>query len=189
MNKMNRFTLVYCFLMLLVFVNYSCRTYPVYLAEEAEIVEEVSEDADDADRDILTGAAALPPLLIYKTRGDYRNQVPVTLNEEKTEIINFPAPQDLFYGGELAIPVSLEQGWLLDIRGIGVGVAFLSMTYEEYVSLDTIPTAKQLFEMILDNDPVNAMFVCGNRFGNEEDVIRAERIIRTDDFSDCIRLK
>jgi hypothetical protein len=84
------------------------------------------------------------------------------LSDDKTEIISYPHPKDLKVGEALALPTSLKNGYLLDNRGIGTNVAFLKMTYEEYVKLENAPTLKELYELIIDKDPLTELCNCGN---------------------------
>src|ERR1035437_9891940 len=71
-----------------------------------------------------------PPTMVYKTKADYSKNVPVTLSDDKSVIISYPAPIDLKPGGSFATPTLLQDGYLLDNRGINAKVAFLKMTYE-----------------------------------------------------------
>jgi hypothetical protein len=103
---------------------------------------------------------AKPPVIVYKTKSDYFDKVPVILNNEKTEIISYPDIRDVYYKGELALPARLADGFLLDNRGIGPGVAFLSYSYQEYAALPETPTAEQLMKNILDKDPLVVMYRC-----------------------------
>lgn len=130
---------------------------------------------------------ALPPLIIYKTRGDYQFLVPVTLNPEKTAVIMFPAPTDLLYEGRLAIPENLDQGYLLDFRGINQNTAFLHITYEKYSQLEKAPTPAELYDLILDKDPFTEIYICGIKEGREADVLKAQELIRTGRLGECVR--
>jgi hypothetical protein len=51
----------------------------------------------------------------------------------------------------------------LDTKGIGKNVAFLKLTYEEYSKLDNVPTLVELYNMIIDKDPLTEMCDCGNK--------------------------
>lgn len=130
-----------------------------------------------------------PNVIIYKTTGDYFMHVPVGLSDDKTTIASYPAPGDVFYNGDLAYPVRLEDGYLLDRRGISPNSAFLKWTYYEYSRLEKSPSTNELMKMILDADPFISMYDCGkpNRFNNlEEDL---NQIIRTNKLSEFKRLK
>jgi hypothetical protein len=104
-----------------------------------------------------------PFVIIYKTKKDYSENVPVTLNDDKTKITSYPGIKDIFYNGKLALPTKLNDGFLLDNRGINKDVAFLNMTYEEYSKLKEIPLIKDLMKMIIDKDPLTEMYNCGSR--------------------------
>lgn len=103
-----------------------------------------------------------PPTLVYKTKANYNNLVPVLLSEDKKEIISYPAPSDLKVNGSYALPIVLNKGYLLDNRGIGINVAFLKITYEEYSKLEKAPSLKELYKLIIDNDPLIELCNCGN---------------------------
>jgi hypothetical protein len=130
-----------------------------------------------------------PEAIIYKTKGDYNRLVPIILNKEKTEIVSYPAPTDLKYKGEIAVPTVLENGFLLDNRGINADVAFINMTYEEYMTLEKSPSTDELMGLIVDYDPLVEMYSCGKRssYANEVDELNA--FILKDDFSSFRQLK
>ncbi len=104
-----------------------------------------------------------PPVLVYKTKKDYNNRVSVLLNDEKTQIVSYPDPKDIKVGGNFLLPTSLQNGYLLDNKGIGKNVAFLKYTYEEYAKLQTLPTLQELYNNILDKNPLLELCDCGNR--------------------------
>ena len=95
----------------------------------------------------LTGgnpASTSPVVYIYKTKADYSHQVPVMMDEARTRILSYPAPGDLKMGDGLRLPTLLNKGYLLDNKGIGPNVAFLTYTYEEYSQLPTAPCMADL---------------------------------------------
>jgi hypothetical protein len=103
------------------------------------------------------------PTLVYKTSKNYNNLVPILLSDDKTEIIMYPAPSDLYYNGSLALPAELKQGYLLDNRGINKNVAFINITYQDYSRLEKVPSLKELYSMIIDKDPILELYNCGKR--------------------------
>jgi hypothetical protein len=121
------------------------------------------------------GTKAAAPALVYKTRADYFNCVPVTMNAEKNKIIAYPDPIDLKYGNAFALPTKLNNGYLLDNRGIGINVAFLTYTYETYGALKKAPEMNQLMDSLLDKDPLTELWDCGSRnlYKNEVDELNA----------------
>ncbi len=117
-----------------------------------------------------------PAVIVYKTKNDYYDKVPVTLSEDKSMLMSYPAISDLYYNGELALPTRLNDGYLLDNRGITKNVAFLRVTYSSYSRLDMTPPTDLLFQMVLDDDPLVEMYNCGTR--NEfQDIVNELNIL------------
>ncbi|MEJ8804393.1 hypothetical protein [Pontibacter sp. H249] len=105
-----------------------------------------------------------PPALVYKTKADYQNLVPVVLSDDKTSIVSYPHPSDIrAMGVKQAKPAILNSGYLLDNKGIQKNVAFLNITYEEYAKLDTAPSLENMYDMIVDKDPLTELCDCGNK--------------------------
>ena len=134
-------------------------------------------------------ASAGPDAIIYKTRADYNMLVPVTLNEDKTTIVSYPAPKDLYYRGNPSLPTVLENGFLLDNRGINANVAFISLTYEEYMALEKAPEIKELLDLIVDRDPLLEMYRCGKRQSYRNEVDELNAYILEGNFSKFEKLK
>ncbi len=130
-----------------------------------------------------------PPVIIYKTKSDYRDKVAVTLTEDKSKLSSFPAPSDVIQQGELALPIGLADGFLLDQRGINEQVAFLSMTYANYSHLAKTPAAGELMDMILDADPLVEMYHCGNSQAFTSIVDELNALILAGKLDRCRRLK
>lgn len=103
------------------------------------------------------------PCIVYKTRSDYDKLVPVILSADRTTLVSYPGVKDIYYNGKLSYPVKLNDGYLLDNRGISPGVAFLNYTYDEYSRLPATPSAGELWNRILDKDPLLEMYDLGNR--------------------------
>ena len=103
------------------------------------------------------------PVIIYKTTADYFFNVPVSMNEARDRIVSFPAPSDLYYNGEPALPGKLKKGYLLDRRGINANSVFTSYTYSEYAALEAPPSLEELHESIIDKHPFKAMYNCGKK--------------------------
>ena len=104
-----------------------------------------------------------PHAIVYKTKADYSKYVPVTLSEDKSHIVSYPAPQDVFYEGKLAIPTQLHHGYLLDNRGVTVNSCFIKITYEEYSKLPQSPSPDDLYKLIIDKNPFTEMYDLGAR--------------------------
>ena len=127
--------------------------------------------------------------IIYKTRGDYLRFVPVILTVDKSGLVSFPGITDLTRNGQLAFPTLLTDGYLLDNRGIGKDVAFLKLSYEEYVKLPSTPRAEELMKMILDDDPLLEMYDCGNLSQYPDPPESMNQLIRSGNLKHQKRLK
>ncbi len=127
------------------------------------------------------------PTFVYKTKADYTQNVPVTLSDDKSQIIAYPAPQDLYNNDKLAYPTPLSDGYLLDNRGINAHTAFLKMTYVQYSKLKELPPLKDLYQQIIDKDPFTDLCNCGNRlqFQSDADI----DFLVKNQLKDCKRIK
>ncbi len=100
--------------------------------------------------------ADLPYAVVYRTHGDYSNNVPITLNSDGTTIRSYPDPHDVASGK--VTPIPLDCGYLLDRRGINANTAFLDYTYTEYARLEKAPSAKELMEHIIAKNAVIELY-------------------------------
>ncbi|MCK9617942.1 MAG: hypothetical protein M0R21_08925 [Lentimicrobiaceae bacterium] len=135
----------------------------------------------------VTGVAALPHTIIYKTKGEYSILVPVILSEDKKEIVSFPGVNDVYYQGKLALPTLLSNSFWLDNRGINENVAFISLTYLQYSQLKITPTGKELYRLIIDKNPLLQMYDCGLK--TKITIEQINNAIEKGDFSAFKRLK
>jgi len=132
---------------------------------------------------------ATPPCIIYKTKSDYSRNIPVTLSDDKSSIVSYPDIKDIYYKGKLAYPATLDDGFLLDNRGIGPDVAFLSYTYEEYKNLSKTPSSGELMKRILDRDPLLEMYQCGTRYQYSDIEKELNEIIKSGKLNTCKKIK
>jgi len=130
-----------------------------------------------------------PQAIIYQTRGDYSKNVPVTLSADKTKIVSYPAPQDLYTAGVLAYPTELAKKYWLDNRGIGPNTAFLKLTYEEYAKLGAAPGPDDLYKLIIDKDPITHMYSLGPRARFKNLVTEADSLIEHHKLKEFKKLK
>jgi hypothetical protein len=110
---------------------------------------------------------------VYKTKADYFDLVPIGLSENKTKVISYPWPGDIFYQGQLAYPTKLNRDYLMDNRGLWVDSVFLDMSYEDYSQIQN-PSAKELLAIIKDKNPFVEFYDCGDK-----DVKEINKIIDT----------
>lgn len=128
-------------------------------------------------------------VIIYKTRFNYYNFVPVTMNKEKTEIMSYPAKEDLLLDSMFTLPIPLESGFMLDKRGINAQSAFLNMPYLEYYQMKEIPRVDSLFNMIKDADPFEEIYDCGAATDYSDVVKELKQKIKEKDFSKFKKIK
>jgi hypothetical protein len=102
-----------------------------------------------------------PPAIVYKTKADYFDKVPVTLSDDKTKVIAFPAQSDIRINNNFTYPTKLNDGYLLDNRGISSNTAFLKFSYDDYFTMDNVPTAESLMNYILDDRPFTEFYEIG----------------------------
>ncbi len=130
-----------------------------------------------------------PPCIVYKTKQDYFDKVPVILSPDRSKIVSFPDPADLRLPDGYPTPVRLDSGYLLDRRGISSGVAFLNITYAGYAALSSVPPVDYLAAKILDSDPLTAMYECDLKMADPELVEKLNRLIGEGKLRSMKRLK
>jgi len=127
-----------------------------------------------------------PPTVIYKTKKDYSRLVPVTLSEDKSKIVSYPGPQDLYFRKKLATPTQLDKGYLLDNRGLNKNSGFLDITYEEYSKWQKVPSLDELYNHLIDKDPFTVLYNCGNRYQyKENEVLLLNKLINNKGLARC----
>ena len=104
-----------------------------------------------------------PATIVYKAGKEYHKLVPVLLSEDKSRIIGYPAKSDIQNGETLPYPIILNDGYFLDNRGISKNSAFLDLTYEQYLKLDSLPSVKEMYKWISNKDPLISIYDCGSR--------------------------
>lgn len=147
-----------------------------------------NDQAVESVSNAMPGMAG-PPVIIYRTRANYDSLVPITLTPDHENVVAYPHPRDIYTGGELALPVHLVNGFLLDRRGIDSRVAFTKFTYNEYAALDYLPTPEQLLNAVVDADPLIEMFNCGSRYAFDDVVSELNQAILEGKFAEWERLK
>ena len=141
----------------------ACHTSKKAIENNNDNMGEQIEEAVKAPNNRIIVGTASPAVFIYKMKADYSNLVPVIMNAEKTKIVSYPAPVDVYYKGVLAKPSQLVDGYWLDNRGINENVAFTSYTYEEYSALETAPSMSDLMNHIVEKNPLTEWRQCGVR--------------------------
>lgn len=99
----------------------------------------------------------LPKAVIYKTNGDFNDNVLVNMDDARKAILSYPAISDV---SSNSAPIVLKDGWLLDRRGgVNPNSAFLNYTYQQYSSLKKQPTAQALMKEVIPNAKVTEVKV------------------------------
>lgn len=111
------------------------------------------------------------------------------LTPDKSAIASYPGIRDVSSGNGFLYPTLLANGYLLDNRGIGPDVAFISYTYEEYSKLTETPDSKELYKLIVDKEPLLEMYNCGNKNKYNELVKTLNDIILKEELHQFTRLK
>jgi hypothetical protein len=110
-----------------------------------------------------------PAMVIYKTKKDYSLYIPVTLSDDGSRIVSYPAPTDVMINDKLTTPSALINGYWLDNRGINMHTAFINITYEAFSKLNEAPSLDKMYAMIIDKNPFTEFYACGLKaaFGDD----------------------
>lgn len=129
-----------------------------------------------------------PPAIVYKTKKDYSNYVPVELSEDGKSIVSYPSREDILMdSSSLLMPDQLSQSYYLDNRGISSRTVYLKMTLNEYAHLDTALSLQDMYGMILDKKPFESMCHCGNKSVFDSIVPQLNAIIEKDSLKQLCR--
>ncbi len=152
--------------------------------------ETTTSSGTDTPAEMPAMADTGPLVLVYSTKEDHADHVPVLLSEDGSTLISYPAPSDLRPEKGASKPTDLGKGYLLDNRGIGVNVAFLNMDYATYAALDKAPELPELMAMITDKDPLKELYSCGPRTRFTDIAAELATIIQSDALATrCKKLK
>lgn len=175
----------FTFIISLVLIVTSCK-----VRKEEKSDKNKSQQAASTTEEVVVGNAAVSaPVMIYKTSKDYFNYIPIALSDDKSKVVSFPGITDIKMGEEYRTPVRLNNGYLLDKQGVNKNIAFIKYTYEEYANLDKTPTANQLFDMIIDKDPLTELYFCGSENKFDDKVKELNEVIDSGDMSQFKRIK
>lgn len=125
-------------------------------------------------------ALASSPVVIYKTKQDYRDLVSVQLSEDGSTLAAFPAPSDV----ENQRPLELTDGYLLKRMP---GDVFLSLTIEEYAASARAYTSDELYGLIIDRRPFLEIYDCSAC--STGDTVSVNRLIRQGRLKECKSLR
>ena len=98
-------------------------------------------------------SAATGPVVVYKTKKDYRNHVSVQLSADGNTITAYPGPSDVL----AQKPIELAEGYLLKRM---VGDVYLSLTIDSYAESSHSYTVEDLLALVIDKDPYMEIYEC-----------------------------
>ncbi len=130
-----------------------------------------------------------PPAIVYKTKKDYSKNVPVILSDDKKTVSAYFGPSDLANKGQNVYPTQLNNDFLLDNIGISQNVAYTSLLIDSYCKSMKLFTAQELYSLIIDFDPLEEMYNCGNRSAMENQVETLNKVIDDKQLKNCKKLK
>lgn len=131
-----------------------------------------------------------PPTIVYSTRVDVGDAVPIILSADGKEVVSYPHPSDLRTTSGYPLPTPIGKGYLLDNRGIGLNTVFLRWSYAEYAALDKAPSLDELLGAVEYRDPFVEMYDCGVRNKYADPVKELREIALAGSWpSKCKRLK
>ena len=114
------------------------------------------------------------PVVVYKTRNDYSDNVSVQLSADKKTITAYPAPADVHSPGLLVNGYNLQ--YML-------GNAFLSITIEQYRDSSSKYPFDQLMNYLIDSDPFTEYYELCECSGR--DTFSLNNLIRHDSLGKC----
>lgn len=120
----------------------------------------------------------LKHVIVYKSKKDYSNNVPIMYSEKIGSIIAYPAPTDAKRFIELK-PVELTSGFLLDQIGVTPNTVYLEYTLEEYAVLDEVPTLETMKSKIIDFSPFEELYNLGQPNEQNNTIEKINELIKS----------
>jgi hypothetical protein len=120
------------------------------------------------------------PVIVYKTKNDYINNVTVLLSKDKKSIVARPGQRDALRQR----PLELADGYLLKRM---VGDAYLSLTIEEFADTAFDWDNQNLIQYVIDTDPYLEKYECCEYTG--KDTVQINILIKEDKLFKCDDIK
>lgn len=113
-------------------------------------------------------AVAKPNIVVYqlKKQSDL-SFVPVTLDEQKQNIVSYPAPKDL----ARMKAAEVFQNWVIDQRGVNPNTVFVDVSIQEYISKNELPDLAVWQGLIHEKNPFQVFYQCPGTL-DIEDIIK-----------------
>ena len=119
------------------------------------------------------------PVMVYKTKKDYRDKVSVQLSPDGKTITAYPGPSDVLFQK----PLELADGYLLKRM---IGDVFLSLTINAYADTSNIYTVEDLLALVIDREPYLEMYDCSGC--TSPDTASINKLIRKGELKNCSSL-
>jgi len=116
------------------------------------------------------------PIIVYKTRNDYSNNVTVQLSKDGKKVTAYPGRGDALNQR----PIQLDKGYLLKRM---LGDAVLSLTIDEYSKSTTSYSPTELYNLIIDKNPYTEKYECCKCV--DGDTASINRLIKNDQLFKC----
>ncbi|MFN5443220.1 MAG: hypothetical protein ACK48V_03235 [Crocinitomicaceae bacterium] len=104
--------------------------------------------------------------VVYKTKKDYSNLIPIQLAQDKQTILSYPAKEDLVRVGN-SNAILLEKGFLLDLIGVNLNSVFTHYSLQQYQLIST-PSLEEFKKNIIEIDPFTEMYSCEHKYDQNE---------------------
>jgi hypothetical protein len=120
------------------------------------------------------------PVVVYKTKNNYDNNLTVRLSKNGKEVTAYPGKSD----APRQKPTILANGYRLKRM---IGDTYLSITIDEYANSDKEFSDKDFLELVIDNNPYLEIYECCKCTGKDTSLINT--LIRENRLRDCENLK
>jgi len=120
------------------------------------------------------------PVIVYKTKQDYSNNITIQLSKDKKEVVCTPGPQDALNQR----PIQLANGYLLKRM---CGDAVTSVTVDDFINSSHSYTSEEWLSLVIDTDPYLEKYECCKCTG--QDTAAINNLIRKNQLSNCEDLK
>lgn len=126
----------------------------------------------------IGGKPALRRAIIYRTNGNYSDNVAVTLNPDGT-LLYYPAPTDVTSD---SAPLHLVDGWLLDRQGgVSDNTTFLRWTYSQYHAFDRVPSIQEIKNSIISGARIKDIKILNmSTYDAQRDTVAVNKLILND---------
>ena len=119
------------------------------------------------------------PVVVYKTKRDYRAYVSVQLSADGKSVVAYPGTSDVL----VQRPIELADGYLLKRM---IGDAFLSLTIDAYADTSNIYTVEDLLALLVDREPYLEKYDCS--CCTSPDTASINKLIRKGELKNCSSL-